>query len=150
MYALARKIASILPLLLMVISALLSATASSSAQTTIATGSIVGVVSDPSGAVIAGARIDIANLATGQVIEVITNSGGLFQSGALIPGNYKAVVSANSFGSVEAEVKVLVGNVSTLNVKLQLGQGKEVIEVQGSEIKVNTEQAMVQGVLNAE
>lgn len=42
------------------------------AQTTVGTGSIVGMVSDPSGAVINGAKVTITNAATGQVIELIT------------------------------------------------------------------------------
>lgn len=146
----ANRIVGILDLLLAVTLLFVSGGQSSSAQATLATGGIVGVVSDPSGAIIVGARINITNLATGQLVEVTTNSGGSFQSGALIPGDYKAVVSANSFGSVKADVSVLVGNLSTLNVKLQPGQGKEVIEVQGSETKVNTQQPTVQGVLNAD
>src|SRR6516165_7035553 len=46
------------------------------AQTTVGTGSIVGTVSDPSGLVIPGARIEITNTATEQVISLITNSSG--------------------------------------------------------------------------
>lgn len=59
------------------------------AQTTVGTGSIVGAVSDPTGAVISGAKITITNVATGQVIELATNSSGSLNSGALLPGNYK-------------------------------------------------------------
>jgi phage tail sheath gpL-like len=68
------------------------------AQTTVGTGSIVGTVSDPSSAVISGANVTITNVAAGQVIELTTNSSGCFNSGALIPGNYKAQVSAKGFG----------------------------------------------------
>ena len=46
------------------------------AQTTIGTGSIVGSVSDPSGAVLRGARVTITNVATGRVIDLTTNSSG--------------------------------------------------------------------------
>ena len=118
------------------------------AQTTIGTGSIVGVVSDPSGAVISGAKITITNVATGQVIDVATNSSGSFISGALIPGNYKTLVSSKGFSSAGAAVTVLVGNTATVNVNLQVGNEKEVIEVRDSALQVNTEQATVQGVLN--
>ncbi len=118
------------------------------AQTTVGTGSIVGTVSDPSGAVISGAKITITNVATGQVIELATNSSGSLNSGALLPGNYKTRVSAKGFSSAEARTTVLVGNTATVNVNLQIGNEKQVIEVQGSALRVNTEQATVQGVLN--
>jgi hypothetical protein len=117
-------------------------------QTTVGTGSIVGTVSDPSGAVISGAKVIITNVATGQVIDLTTNSSGSFNSGALVPGNYKTAVSAKGFGSVTALVTVLVGNTATVYVNLQVGQEKTVVVVQDSAASVNTEQPVVQGVLN--
>ncbi len=51
---------------------------------------------------------------------------------------------------METPVTVLVGNTATVNAKLQIGQESQVIEVLGSAVRVNTEQATVQGVLNAE
>lgn len=118
------------------------------AQTTVGTGSIVGIASDPSGGVISGAKVTITNAATGQVIELTTNSSGSFNSGALIPGNYKTKVSAPGFTSVEIAVTVLVGNTATVNVALQIGQANQVVEVQGSALQVNTQQPTVQGVLS--
>jgi hypothetical protein len=118
------------------------------AQTTVASGSIVGTVSDPSGAVIRGAKDTITNLATRQVINVVTNSSGSFNSGALVPGDYNVLVSAKGFSSAEAKVTVLVGNTATVNVSLQIGSKTEVIKVRNSVLQVNTEQATVQGVLN--
>jgi Carboxypeptidase regulatory-like domain len=118
-----------------------------SAQTTVATGSIVGTVSDLSRAFISGANVMITNAATAQTIVVATNSSGAFDSGALIPGDYKATVSAKGFGSARSAVTVPVGNTVTLNVRLQVGEEKEVVEVRGSPVQVNTEQPTVQGVL---
>ncbi len=119
------------------------------AQATVSTGSIVGTVSDPSGAVISGATVTITNVATGQTIEIATNSSGSFNSGALVPGDYKVLMSAKSFSSTETTVTVLVGNTATVNVRLRIGNEKEVIEVQDSALRVNTEQPTVQGVLTA-
>src|SRR5262245_22961471 len=117
MYADAPRIPT-LALLLAPVSLLLGTAQSSCAQTTVSTGSIVGLVSDPSGAVIAGAQIAITNTATRQLI-----SAGSFLSGALIPGRYRVIVSTKGFCSLKAEVTVLVGNTATLNLKMQLGQG---------------------------
>ena len=118
------------------------------AQTTVGTGSIVGTVSDPSGAVIMGANVKITNVDTQQVVSVVTNSSGSFNSGALLPGNYKTLVSAKSFSSAESTTTVLVGNTATVNATLRIGNEKQVVEVQDSASQVNTEQATVQGVLN--
>lgn len=117
------------------------------AQATISTGSIVGSVSDPSGAVVMGATVIITNSETKQAIEIATNSSGSFTSGALVPGDYKVAVSAKSFTSTETAVTVQVGNTATVNVRLRIGNEKEVIEVQDSVVRVNTEQPTVQGVL---
>ena len=119
-------------------------------QTTVATGSIVGTVSDPSGAIVEGAFITVSNVSTGQMITLMTNSSGAFNSGPLIPGNYKTQISAKGFRPVEVTVTVLVGNTSTLMLNLQIGPESQMVEVQASEVRVNTEQASVQGVLTAQ
>jgi hypothetical protein len=120
------------------------------AQTTIGTGSIVGTISDQSGAVIDGARVTIKNAATGQIIEVTTNASGSFNSGALIPGDYTVHIVAKGFRSVEESTIVLVGNTATVSVRLQIGEETQVVVVKDSGIQVNTEQPTAQGVLNEE
>jgi len=120
------------------------------AQTTVGTGSIVGTVVDPTAAVVRGAKVAITNVATGQVINLTTNSSGAYNSGALIPGNYKVRVMVKGFRTTEELLTVLVGNTTNGNVQLELGEEDQVIEVQASTVQVNTEQATVQGVLNAE
>lgn len=116
-------------------------------QTTISTGSIQGTVSDPSGAVVAGARVSVINKSTGRVVSAATTTSGTYTSGALTPGNYVVRVEAKGFKTSEAIVTVQVGVTTAGNMKLQVGQANQVVEVQGSEIQVNTEQATVQGVL---
>ena len=135
-------------ILVLLLSMLVSITIRLFGQTTVGTGSIVGIVSDPSGAVISGATITITNLASGQFIIVVSNSAGSFNSGALIPADYKTHVSVTGFTSAEMMVTVLVGNTASVNVKLQIGSEKEIVEVQGNALQVNTDQPTVQGVLN--
>jgi hypothetical protein len=119
------------------------------AQTTVGTGSIDGTVSDPSGAVVSGAKVTITNTGTGQVINLITNSSGAYNSGALAPGIYKVQISGKGFKTLSQAIAVLVGNTSTVNAKLELGQETQVIEVQAEQVQVNTSQSIVQGVLNS-
>ena len=123
---------------------------SSWAQTTVGTGSINGTVTDPAGAVVGGAKVVITNAGTGQSLSVASNGAGAYASGPLNPGAYKVEVSAKGFSSVKETIGVQVGNTSTVNIKLQLGQESQVIEVQASTVAVNMEQAEVQGVLSSE
>ena len=120
------------------------------AQTTISTGSIVGAITDPTGAVVAGAKVVITNVGTGQALNLTANVGGTYSSGPLDPGTYKVQISAQGFSSVSETITVEVGNTASANVKLQLGQESQVIEVAGTAVTVNTEQAEVQGVLNSD
>ena len=120
------------------------------AQTTVGTGSIVGTVTDPTGAVISGAKVLIINVDTQHFISVTTNTSGSFNSGALVPGHYKAKVSGKGFATAQASLNVMVGNTATINVRLEVGQENEIVEVQDSELRVNIEEPTVQGVLNAD
>ena len=117
-----------------------------SAQT-LSTGSLQGTITDPSGALVPGAKITITNAATGRSLNVIGNSSGSYNSGPLTPGNYKLHVEAQGFRSAETTANVQVGVVTSGNLKMQVGQTSEVVEVQGSDVQVNTEQAQVAGVL---
>jgi Carboxypeptidase regulatory-like domain len=126
------------------------ASATSVAQTTISTGSIQGTVTDPSGAVVGGARVTITNRPTGQSITTPTSSSGTYASGALSPGDYEVKIEARGFQSVEFPVVVQVNTTASGNVRMRLGQATEMVEVQGSAVSVNSEQATVQGVLTSQ
>jgi hypothetical protein len=119
------------------------------AQTTVGSGSISGTVTDPTGAVVSGAKVVVTNIGTAQTQRLTTNASGDYSSGPLDPGNYKVQVSAKGFSSVVQQLTVQVGNTATANVKMQLGQESQVIEVQAESVAVNTEQSEVQGVLNS-
>jgi len=120
------------------------------AQSTVATGSIQGTVTDPGGAVVPGASITITNKATGQVSKLTSTGGGTYASGALIPGDYEVRIEAKGFRTQVITATVQVGNIAAANAKMALGQSTEVVEVTGSAVAINTEQATVQGVLSTE
>jgi len=119
------------------------------AQATISSGSIQGTVTDPTGAVVSGAAITITNKETGQVVKTTSNAAGAYTSGALVPGDYVVHVEVKGFKAADLPVVVQVGTVANGNVALQIGQGSVSIEVQASNVQVNSEQATVQGVLTA-
>jgi hypothetical protein len=122
---------------------------SAAAQTTISTGSIQGTVTDPSGAVLSGAKVSITNKGTGQSITSITNADGAYASGALTPSEYEVRFEMKGFHTTVETVLVQVNTTSTANAKLGLGESTQVVEVQASDVAVNTEQATVQGVLTS-
>ena len=136
--------------MLIAIAVMMGLTNTAVAQASISTGNIQGAVTDPSGAVVPNANVTITNAGTGQVLSVTSNSAGLYNSGSLIPGNYRVRVEAKGFRTSELPVTVEVGTVATGNIKLEVGETSQVVEVQGSSVQVNTEQATVQGVVTPE
>jgi hypothetical protein len=90
------------------------------AQTTISTGSIVGTVADPTGAVVSEAKVLITNKGTGQVMTTTTTSSGTFASGALIPGEYTVRVEGQGFKTAQLSVVVEVNTTATANMNLAL------------------------------
>jgi hypothetical protein len=137
-------------LFVLVAFALLLASPLLPAQTTISTGSIVGTITDPQGAVVPAAKVTISDKGTGQAITTSTTSAGAFNSGALIPGNYVIRVEAQGFKTTQETIAVEVGVTASGNVKLQLGEAGQVVEVEATQLQVNTEQATVQGVISPE
>ena len=118
------------------------------AQTSISTGSIVGNVTDSTGAVLPNAKVTVTG-PTGQTLHATTNGTGSYSLGALIPGVYSLRIEAKGFKTSQLSIDVKVDNAANGSMKLEIGQESTVVEVQGSEVQVNTEQATVQGVLTA-
>ena len=120
---------------------------SAPAQVSNATGNIQGTITDPSGAVVPDTKVMIVNKATGRNIETSTTSAGVYTSGSLIPGVYTVRVEVSGFETVELTANVQIGVTTGGNIKLQVGQAGQIVEVKGENIRVNTEQATVQGVV---
>ncbi len=116
------------------------------AQTTVYSGSIQGVIVDPSYDVVTGAKVTITNKAIGLVVTVNTNSEGTYTSGALIPGDYTLVVAVPGFKTAQLDVAVKVGITASGNIKLQAGQVSQVVKTQIDVTSAATEQATVQQV----
>ncbi len=117
------------------------------AQTNVGNGSVQGTVTDPSGAVVSGAKVTITEKSKGVAIVRTSDSKGSYTSGSLIPGVYSVRVEAPGFKTTEVPVTVQVDNTATANVKMEVGQTSQVVEVEASSVSVNTEQPTVQGVI---
>jgi hypothetical protein len=116
---------------------------------TVGTGSIVGLVTDAQGKVVAGAKVEISNKATAAVIHQMTSSAGWYSSGPIQPGSYSLRIEAPGFNATHLSLPVRVGNTTTGDTKMQPGAQGSVIEAPGR-TAVNIEQATVQTVVDGE
>jgi hypothetical protein len=92
---------------------------------------ISGVVRDPSGSVVANAKVVISNAAQGEARSIATNEAGLFTAPALRPGlGYKVTVNAPGFAAYElTNIDLQVGQNLNLNVDIREEQAVTSVEV---------------------
>lgn len=103
------------------------------------TASIVGTVTDPTGAVIQNARITLTNQANGFVRTTTSNEVGLYNAPDLGIGNYQIKVQAQGFKSYEQKDIVLnVASVVRIDVKLQVGTVGESVTVEANAVQVQS------------
>jgi hypothetical protein len=131
---------NVLVVVVLLAAILVSASPTLLAQT-IVTGEIRGTVTDPTGAVIADAKITLTNLATNQPQEISTTSDGLYQFSLLKPGNYSILVEKEGFAKVTQPVTVLLGQSVTANVQMQTGSVSTSIQVEAAPPLLQTENA---------
>jgi hypothetical protein len=109
-----------------------------------ANGTILGTVTDNSGAVVANAKVDVINVATGVASHVETSSEGNFTVPYLAPGSYRVTVEAPGFQKAVADNIVLaVAQQARVNVTMKAGAVSESIEVQASAVSLDTDSAAV-------
>jgi hypothetical protein len=114
-------------------------------------GSISGLVTDPTGAVIPGASVVALNHATGIKISTVSTGAGLYNFVSLIPGVYQLTASMNGFeGVAQDNVKVTVDQVSTVDIALRVGNVSEVITVTQSNSLAETTNSTVGQLISEE
>jgi hypothetical protein len=102
-------------------------------QTQITTGVIQGSVSDPSGALVPGASVEVKNLETNSTRTQTTGVDGRFVFLQLRPGNYTVTVTLAGFAThVQEDVTLTVGQTVTLNPALKVSGTAETVTVTGS------------------
>jgi len=103
-------------------------------------GSITGIVTDPSGAIIPNAEIDITNEGTGAVRSSNSGSTGVYNVPNLDLGTYSLRVSAKGFTTNERKgLHLTAGQVLNINVELAVGSTGSVVEVQANSPVITTE-----------
>ncbi|MGH9716895.1 MAG: carboxypeptidase regulatory-like domain-containing protein, partial [Candidatus Acidiferrales bacterium] len=113
------------------------------AQTS-ATGALTGTVTDPSGAVVAGATVVATNAGTGQTRSVTTDANGAYKFSLLSPGNYDVKFSAQGFRTAEVpSITVNVTETPVLNHTLEIGSQAQQVTVQSNAQTIQTQNATV-------
>lgn len=104
------------------------------------TGSIVGSVTDPTGAVVSGARVIVTDVDRGESFTANTNTSGEYVVGPLHIGRYTVTVEKTGFKRAVSEaVDLHVQERAAVNVKLEVGQLSEQVVVTGTAPLLNTE-----------
>src|SRR4030095_14146751 len=86
------------------------------------TGTIVGTVTDPTGAVISGAAIAIVSSATGLTRSSITDANGTYAAPVLPVGPYEIRAMAVGFSTLVQPAAVVAGSTTTVDLSLRLGE----------------------------
>src|SRR5262245_25335023 len=119
------------------------------AQTT--TGSIVGSVTDKTGALIPGAAITVTNADTGSTNKAVTDSSGNYAVTPLPVGHYSLTVEAKGFKkSVSGGITLNLQDRIGVNVVLELGQITETVEVQGVAAALQTDTSYLGQVVDSQ
>lgn len=116
-----------------------------------ANASLGGTVTDPSGAVIAGAKVTATSRATGKKYETVTNGEGAYALPNLAPGDYEVRVEARGFGTkVSREAVVLeVGRRLVLDVAMSVGSIQEtILDLTAGLPLVSTSTTVIDGVVD--
>src|SRR5262245_21378071 len=108
-----------------IVFACLAATARAQAPT----GEIAGRVQDTSGALVPGASLSLRHLATGAKRSASTNREGGYSFGALATGSYEMQAGSPGFRTSTLKVDVATGAVTTVDIRLEVGERKEIVNV---------------------
>ncbi|MGH9534932.1 MAG: carboxypeptidase regulatory-like domain-containing protein [Terriglobales bacterium] len=111
------------------LAALLLGPGGAAAQTA-ATGALGGTVTDPSGAVIPGAEVQVASRATGEARGARSGARGGYLVPLLPPGSYSVTVSKGGFAtSTYPSIQIAVTETATLNIRMRIGTAGQTVSV---------------------
>ena len=99
------------------------------------TASIVGIVTDATGAVVPGTTITVRNTATNAVRTASSNATGVYSLPNLTPGVYAITAEKEGFTQVRfAAVTLAVSQLLTLDIRMEVGAVVEMVEVSGEAV----------------
>jgi hypothetical protein len=108
------------------------------------TGDIRGIVTDPSGAAVPGARVSLTNRETGETRHVTTDTEGRYRFNLLKIGEYMVNVEAQGFRGTSAPATARSAEITSVNLKLDIGQITEQVMVTDAATPLDTQSAQIQ------
>ena len=113
-------------------------------------GTLLGTVTDPSGAAVAGAKVNFTHTATGLTRAIVSDESGEYVAPNLPTGAYTIVIEANGFKKTTMpNVQLGVDQKVRVDVKLEIGAASESVEVQGGGAAlVQTDSSDLSGTIN--
>src|SRR5712691_7346918 len=111
---------------------------------------LAGTVTDSSGAVIPNAQVSITHVATGVTRNVSSGGAGFYTAPNLLPGTYDIRVTAPGFSTqVQKGITLTVGAQQALDIKMQVGQVSQTVEVTTEAPTVELTSSTISAVVNA-
>lgn len=111
---------------------------------------IQGVVSDPAGAAINGAAVELRNVDTGVKDKDTTAGSGNYRFNSLPPGNYVVTVEANGFRKAESSFTLTTSETKGVNLILPLATAQQTVTVDVAVPLVDTDDSRLETTLSAD
>jgi hypothetical protein len=112
-------------------------------------GTVIGVVTDSTGAVVPDVAVSIKEKATSSIQTTKTNTAGRYTFVNIRPGDYEVTFTKAGFSKVTIPSDIVqVGETSTNNVTMKVGSESQTVEVQASNVELQTLNATVGSTVN--
>jgi hypothetical protein len=111
---------------------------------------IQGVVSDPAGAAINGATVELRSVETGVMATITTSESGNYRFSSLPPGSYVVTAEAKGFKKTEANFVLSTSETKGINLALPLAATQETVTVEVNPPLVDTDDSRLQATLSAD
>ena len=114
------------------------------------TGTIAGLITDPTGAAIYQVRVVVNNTATGLNRTATTSSEGTYSTSSLPAGAYEVSAEAPGFSKLTRTATVEAGTTTTVNLDMQVGATSDSITVDDASPQIQYDSPQVGGVVHRE
>ena len=130
---------------------LVSLVMASFAHGQVAGGTIQGIITDPSGAVISGAQITVSDLVTSVQHHANTNSAGSYAVPSLPPSVYSIAVQSAGFSrKLASNLTLTVGGTLVVSLSLSVGNSSEVVEVLDTANRVDLDTSSISELVDSQ